>query len=99
MDEDSIMIGVVVVFLVLLSPILLYWTVAFLDTSGIDRHLPGTLFIAVSALVPVLIVSLLSFLVMRHYNKPPGWIRKKLAFVALFLFAALFMLLSIMGAV
>jgi len=35
---------------------------------------------------------------MRHYNKPPGWIRKRLAFVALFLFAALFMLLSMVGA-
>ncbi|NJE61970.1 hypothetical protein [Thermococcus sp. 21S7] len=72
MDEESAIIGVAVVFLVLLSPILLYWTVAFLDTSGIDRHLPGTPFIAVSALVPVLIVSLLSFLVMRYYNKPPA---------------------------
>ncbi|QDA30361.1 hypothetical protein FH039_00265 [Thermococcus indicus] len=99
MDEESAIIVAIVVFLVLLSPILLYWTVAFLDTSGIDRHLPGTLFIAVSALVPVLIVSLLSFLVMRHYNKPPGWIRKKLAFLAVFLFAALFMLLSMLGVV
>ncbi|KUH33056.1 hypothetical protein APY94_07240 [Thermococcus celericrescens] len=99
MDEESAIIGVVVVFLVLLSPILLYWTVAFLDTSGIDRHLPGTLFIAVSALVPVLIVSLHSFLVMRHYNRPRDWIKEKLTFMAVFLFVALFMLLSIMGAV
>ncbi|AEK73418.1 hypothetical protein GQS_07600 [Thermococcus sp. 4557] len=99
MDEDSIMIGVVIGVLVLLSPVMLYWTVALLDTSGIDRYLPGALFVAVSALIPVLIVCSLSYLVMRHYNRPREWIKKKLTLVALFLFAALFMLLSIMGAV
>ena len=97
MDEDSIMIGVTVGVMVLLSPIMLYWTVALLDTSGIDRYLPGALFIAVSALVPVLIVCSLSFLVMRHYNRPYDWIKEKLTFVAVFLFAALFMLLSMIG--
>ncbi|MCD6372184.1 MAG: hypothetical protein J7L37_01330 [Thermococcus sp.] len=85
-------------FPVLLSPILLYWTVAFLGTSGIDRHLSGTPFIAVSALVLVLIVSLLSLSGHEALQQPPGWIRKRLAFVALFLFAALFMLLSMVGA-
>ncbi|NJE30018.1 hypothetical protein E3E38_03010 [Thermococcus sp. 18S1] len=97
MDEDSIVIGVTVGALVFLSPLMLYWTVALLDTSGIDRYLPGALFIAVSALVPVLIVCSLSFFVMRHYNRPHDWIREKLTFVALFLFAALFMLLSMIG--
>ena len=97
MDEDSIIIGVTVGVMVLLSPVMLYWTVALLDTSGIDRYLPGALFIAVSALVPVLIVCSLSFLVMRHYNRSREWIRKTLTLVAVFLFTALFMLLSIMG--
>jgi len=97
MDEDSIIIGVTVGVMVLLSPVMLYWTVALLDTSGIDRYLPGALFIAVSALVPVLIVCSLSFLVMRHYNRPRDWIREKLTLVAVFLFAALFMLLSMIG--
>jgi len=97
MDEDSIMIGVTVGVMVLLSPVMLYWTVALLDTSGIDRYLPGALFIAVSALIPVLIVCSLSFLVMRHFNRPREWIKKTLTLVAVFLFAALFMLLSMMG--
>ena len=99
MDDESVAIGITVGVLVLLSPAMLYWTVAFLDTSGIDRYLPGMLFIAVSALVPVLIVCSLSFLVMRYFERPRDWIRKTLTFVAVFLFAALFMLLSMMGAV
>ncbi len=70
MDEDPIVIGVTIGVMVLLSPLMLYWTVALLDTSGIDRYLPGALFIAASALVPVLIVCFLSYLVMRHYNRP-----------------------------
>ncbi len=97
MDEESVIIGVVVVFLVLLSPILLYWTVAFLDTYGIDSHLPGTRFIAVSTIVPVLILSLLSFLAMWHCNRPRDWIKEKLMFMALFLFVALFMLMGMIG--
>ncbi|ASJ08085.1 hypothetical protein A3L11_02130 [Thermococcus siculi] len=97
MDDESVMIGVTVGILVLLSPLMLYWTVALLDTSGIDRYLPGALFIAVSALVPVIIVCSISFLVMRHYNRPHEWIKKKLTFVAVFLFAALFLLLSMVG--
>jgi len=97
MDEESVMTWVVVGLLVLLSPIMLYWTVALLDTSGIDRFLPDALFMAVSSSVPVLIVCSLSFLVMRYYNMPNEWIKKRLTFVALFLFVALFMLLSMMG--
>ena len=93
------MIGVTVGIMVLLSPIMLYWTVALFDTLGIDHYLPGALFIAVSALVPVLIVCSLSFLVMRHFKRPHNWIKKTLTLVAIFLFAALFMLLSMMGAV
>ncbi|NJE05063.1 hypothetical protein E3E36_02650 [Thermococcus sp. M36] len=97
MDEDSITIGVIVGVLVLLSPIMLYWTVAFLDTAGIDRYLSGTFFIVVSAFVPVLIISVFSFLVMRHYNRPYPWIKKVLLSLGAFLFVALFMLLSMIG--
>ena len=97
MDEESVIIGVVVGFLALISPIMLYWTVALLDTSGVDRYLPGALFTAVSSLVPTLVVCSLSFLLMRHYNRPQEWIKKKLMFVAVFLFVMLFMLLSMMG--
>jgi len=92
-----VIIGITVGVLALISPVMLYWTVALLDTSGIDRYLPGALFIAVSSLVPVLIVCSLSFLVMRHYNRPHGWIKKKLTFVAVFLFVVLSMLLSMIG--
>ncbi|WP_297092863.1 hypothetical protein [Thermococcus sp.] len=97
MDEKSVMIGVAVGVLVLLSPVILYWTVALLDTSGIDCYLPDALFMAVSSLVPVLIVCSLSLLVMRHYNRPNEWIKKRLTFVAVFLFAALFVLLAVIG--
>jgi len=99
MDGDSITIGIVVGLLVLLSPLMLHWTVALLDTSGIDRYLPGALFIAVSALVPVMIVCSLSFFVMRHYKGLYPRIKKVLPILGAFLFVALFMLLSIMGAV
>ncbi|NJE10868.1 hypothetical protein [Thermococcus sp. MAR1] len=97
MDEESVMIGVIVGFLVLLSPIMLYWTVALFDTIGVDRYLPNIAFMALSSLVPVLIVCALSFPVMRHYNRPYHWIKKTLLRVGVFLFAALFMLLSIVG--
>ncbi len=97
MDGESVIIGITVGVLALISPVMLYWTVALLDTSGIDRYLLGVLFIAVSSLVPVLIVCSLSFLVMRHYNKPHEWIKKKLTFVAVFLFVVLSMLLSMIG--
>jgi multisubunit Na+/H+ antiporter MnhB subunit len=97
MDEDSIIIGVTVGVMVLLSPIMLYWTVALFDTVGVDGYLPDVAFIALSAFVPVLIVCFLSYLVMRHFNRPYDWIKEKLTFVAVFLFAALFMLLSMMG--
>ncbi|WP_457750589.1 hypothetical protein [Thermococcus sp.] len=97
MDEDSMAIETTIGILVLLSPLMLYWTVAFLDTSGIDRYLPSVLFIAVSALVPVLIVCSLSFLVMQHFKRSCNWIRKTLTLVAVFLFAALFILLSMIG--
>ncbi|WP_167904084.1 hypothetical protein [Thermococcus sp. JdF3] len=51
MDEDSIMIGVAVVILVLLSPVMLYWTVALFDTIGVGRYLPDVAFMALSSLV------------------------------------------------
>jgi len=97
MDGDSIAIGITVGVLVLLSPVMLYWTVALFDTIGIDTYLPDVAFIALSALVPVLIVCSLSFLVMRHFKRPRNWTRKTLTFVAIFLFLALFILLSMMG--
>ncbi|NJE76578.1 hypothetical protein [Thermococcus sp. ES12] len=78
MDEDSIMIGVAVGIPVFLSHVMLYWTVALLDAYCVDLYLPGALFIAVSSLIPVLIVCSLSFLPMRHYNRPREWIKRRL---------------------
>jgi len=99
MDEGSLVIGAVVGALVLLSPFALYWTVALFDTIGLDRYLPDVAFMTLSALIPVLIVCSVSFLVMRYFNRPREWIREKLTLVAAFLFVALFVLLSMMGAV
>ncbi|NJE04153.1 MULTISPECIES: hypothetical protein [Thermococcus] len=67
MDEKSVMIGVIVGVLSA-SPN------PALPDGGASRYigylylLPGALFTAVSSLVPVLIVCLLSFLIMRRSN-------------------------------
>ncbi|WP_157723257.1 hypothetical protein [Thermococcus barossii] len=51
MDEESVIIGIAVGIPVFLSHVMLYWTVALFDTTGVGRYLMDVAFMALSSLV------------------------------------------------
>ncbi|WP_461862803.1 hypothetical protein [Thermococcus sp.] len=98
MGRDTAVIVAFVGALLLLSPFILFFTIAVFDTLGIDRMLPDPLFYIIVPLFPTILICSILALVMKLLRKPTSWMKMALSRIALIAYFVSYLLMSLMQA-
>ena len=98
MEEDTAIIVASGIVLFLFSPTILFFTIAVLDTLGIDRALPEMLFYLIAPAIPTVISCGILAGIMKFLKKPTSWIKIALSRITLAAYFMFYMLMSFMQA-
>ena len=75
---------------------MLFFTIAVLDTLGIDRALPDMLFYLIAPSIPTLILCGILASIMKLLRKPTLWVKRALTRIVLAGYFMFYMLMSFM---
>ncbi len=98
MERDTAIIMASGIVLFIFSPFMLFFTVAILDTPGMDRALSGMLFYLIAPAIPTAISCGILGGIMKFLKKPTSWIKIALSRIILAAYFIFYMLMSFMQA-